>query len=79
MKIFHNKSLNNFILPIFWTYDVMEAYKSSELGMGVRFPLSLLYQDGGWSRKPYEAHNLKSVGSNPTPDIQGESEQLKPC
>lgn len=43
MKIFHNKSLNNFIPPIFRTYDVMEAYKPSELGMGVRFPLSLLH------------------------------------
>ena len=56
----------------------MEAYKSSELGMRVRFPLSLLYQDGVvWGI--HEAYNLKSVGSNPTPDIQGEPEQLKPC
>lgn len=56
----------------------MEAYKSSELGMRVRFPLSLLYQDGVvW--EIHEPHNLKSVGSNPTPDIQGELEQLKPC
>ena len=78
MKIFHNKSLNNFIPPIFFSYDVMEAYKSSELGMRVRFPLSLLYQDGVvW--EIHEPHNLKSVGSNPTPDIQGEPEQLKPC
>ena len=45
IKIFYDKFLNiNPLIiippPLIWTYDVMEAYESSELGIGVRFPLS---------------------------------------
>ena len=38
--LFVNCVFTILMVDTLWTYDVMEAYEPSELGMGVRFPLS---------------------------------------